>query len=80
MEETLETKNWNLSLETGVGIDIYLPQFKLSPEIRYSWGLFDMLQPEKNEYNYALDKLVFQNLSFYITFEGGPSTIRKYRK
>lgn len=75
--ETLETKNWNFAVETGVGFDIYFPLFKFSPELRYSWGLRNMIREEKNEFNAALDKVIFHNLTFFITFEGGPSYLKK---
>ena len=75
--ETLETKNWNIAIDTGVGFDIYFPLFKFSPELRYSWGLRNMIREEKNEFNAALDKVIFHNLTFFITFEGGPSYLKK---
>ncbi len=75
--ETLETKNWNLAIETGIGLDIYFPLFKFSPELRYSWGIRNMIREEKNEFNAALDKVIFHNFTFFITFEGGPSYLKK---
>lgn len=75
--ETLETKNWNLAFETGIGFDIYFPLFKFSPELRYSWGLRNMIREEKNEFNAALEKVVFHNLTFFVTFEGGPSYLKR---
>lgn len=75
--ETLETRNWNFAIETGLGFDIYFPLFKFSPEIRYSWGLRNLLSPNKNDFNAALDKLVQHNFTFFITFEGGPSYLKR---
>ncbi|MDW3193719.1 MAG: porin family protein [Cytophagales bacterium] len=77
--ETLETRNWNFAIETGIGFDIYFPLFKFSPEIRYSWGLRNLLSDNKNDFNAALDKLVQHNFTFFITFEGGPSYLKKRR-
>ncbi len=75
--ETLETKNWNIAVETGVGFDLYFPFFKFSPEIRYSWGFRNMIREEKNDFNAALDKVIFHNFTFFITFEGGPSYLKR---
>lgn len=72
-KETLELRNWNFAVDAGFGFDLYFPLFKFSPEIRYQWGLRNMLTDETNAYNAALDRLSYQNISFNITFEGGPS-------
>ncbi|MBV6644756.1 MAG: PorT family protein [Cyclobacteriaceae bacterium] len=79
-EEKLETRNWNLAVDIGAGFDIYFPLFKFSPEIRYSYGLRNMLFEEKNEFNVGLDRLVFQNIGFFITFEGGPSYLKRRKR
>ena len=78
--ETLETKNWNFAIESGIGFDLYFPLFKFSPEIRYSWGLRNMLQEEINEFNEPLQKLIFHNFTFFISFEGGPSYFKRNRR
>ncbi|MEQ9404249.1 MAG: porin family protein [Cyclobacteriaceae bacterium] len=73
----LELKGWNMAVEVGGGFDIYYPFFKFSPEIRYSYGLRNMLQDEKNEFSVGLDRLSQQNLTIFITFEGGPTPKQK---
>ncbi|MEM9328870.1 MAG: porin family protein [Bacteroidota bacterium] len=78
--ETLETKNWNLAIESGIGFDIFFPLFKFSPELRYSWGIRNMLQPEVNQFNAPLEKLLFHNFTFFITFEGGPSYLKRNKR
>lgn len=80
--EGLILRDWNFSVDAGIGFDLYFPLFKFSPEVRYSWGLRNMLTDESNEYDLALKKLTYQNISFYFTFEGGPSYItdRKRRR
>ncbi len=79
-DESLELRNINFSIDAGVGFDLYFPLFKFSPEVRYSWGLRNMLTPETNSYDVALKKLTYQNITFYITFEGGPSYLRNKKK
>ena len=78
--ETLELKNWNLSVDVGVGLDMFYPFFKFSPEIRYSYGLRNMLNEPPNNFSVGLDRLTTQNLGIFITFEGGPQNERKLGK
>lgn len=71
--ERLKTKNWNLSIDVGVGLDIYYPFFKFSPEIRYSYGLRNMISDgPPNDFSVGLSRVSTQNLAIFISFEGGP--------
>lgn len=70
--ERLLIKSTNLSLEIGVGFDMYQPLFKFSPEIRYSYGLFNVLSDEPNSFSAGIQRVAQHNISFLITFEGGP--------
>ena len=76
----LELKGSNIAFEIGAGLDIYYPFFKFSPEIRYSYGLINMLTSEKNEFSVGLDRLSTQNLTVFLAFEGGPSPKQKRRR
>jgi len=78
--EKLELKNWNLSFDVGVGLDIFYPFFKFSPEIRYSYGLRNMLTEDPNSFSIGIDKLTSHNLGIFVTFEGGPENERKLGK
>lgn len=75
--QKLELRNWNVAIDVGVGLDIFYPFFKFSPEIRYSYGLRNMLTDNPNDFSVGLDKLTTQNLGIFVTFEGGPSGKRK---
>jgi hypothetical protein len=74
--EKLELKGWNYAFEIGAGFDIYYPFFKFSPEIRYSYGLRNMLDGENN-FSVGLSQLNTQNLTVFLTFEGGPTPKQK---
>ncbi|MEO1255778.1 MAG: outer membrane beta-barrel protein [Bacteroidota bacterium] len=80
ISERLELRNWNLAIDVGVGLDMYFAFFKFSPEIRYSYGLRNMLRDEKNSFSVGLDRLTTQNLGIFMTFEGGPNNKRKIGK
>ena len=64
IRSNLKLKNWNYAAEAGVGFDIYFELFKFSPEIRYSWGLRNMLTNDVNDYTLPIKQLNYQNFSF----------------
>ena len=78
--QKLELRNWNLAIDVGVGLDMYFAYFKFSPEIRYSYGLRNMLTDDPNDFSIGLDRLTTQNLGIFVTFEGGPGGKRKLGK
>ena len=57
-------------LEFGFGIDIYLPYFKLAPEIKYFYGFNNMLQSNNVEIITSnLEALYSRTILFSLTFE-----------
>lgn len=71
--------NFNLNIEVGAGFDLFQTLFKFSPEVRYSWGLLEMLDKNYEEptiYDRPLRSLSVHTITFYITFEGGPSELK----
>jgi|TARA_B110000263_G_scaffold247225_1_gene259687 hypothetical protein len=74
-KDILNVSSFDLSLEIGFGSDVFFQLFKLSPEVRYSRGLINLLKNKtdnSNKYNIPIDKLVVHNISIFFTFEGGP--------
>ncbi|MDQ3393067.1 MAG: PorT family protein [Bacteroidota bacterium] len=67
-EEKLQVNNTNLAVEYGFGADLYYPLFKLSPEIRFSHGLINLLSPEKNIYSKGLQSLTAHSVTIYLIF------------
>ena len=47
--DALRLKPFDLYLEIGMGCDIYLPYFKLIPEIKFCFGLLDILQKDRSD-------------------------------
>ena len=47
--DALRLKPFDLYLEVGMGCDIYLPFFKLNPEIKFCFGLLDILQKDRSD-------------------------------
>ena len=57
-------------IEFGFGIDIYLPYFKLAPEIKYFYGFNDLLQKNNVELITSnLESLYSRTILFSLTFE-----------
>ena len=64
---------FDVYMEAGVGVDFYLPYFKLSTEIKFSVGNFNVLSPDKHD-NYpgfveSVDKLKSRMVSISLHFE-----------
>ncbi|MCR4995439.1 MAG: PorT family protein [Bacteroidales bacterium] len=45
----LLTKRFDCFLEIGMGCDIYLPYFKLIPELKFSFGLLDIIEHKRTD-------------------------------
>lgn len=55
--------------EVGVGMDFYLEYFKLSPELKYSFGMRDLLVRDGSIYTSAIDRLTSRLFYLSLTFE-----------
>ncbi|MFR9166471.1 MAG: porin family protein [Dysgonomonas sp.] len=47
--QELRYNKTDYGLEIGIGCSIYLPMFKLSPELRFSFGLKDMINKDRSD-------------------------------
>lgn len=48
-QNNILTKPFNCYLEVGMGCDFYLPFFKLIPELKFSFGLMDVLDKDRSK-------------------------------
>ena len=63
------SKNY-LSYEAGIGLDLYFEYFKMSPEIKLSSTLNNILDNKSvNPYNAPIDKLMLRHVTFSLFFE-----------
>ena len=67
--KNLEFEKTNYSIDIGFGIDIYFAYFKFSPEIKYSYGLKNMLNHQDNDYSNLIERFSTRNLLISLTFE-----------
>lgn len=65
----LRTNGFDFCLDLGVGMDIYCPLFKFSPEIRFSHGLLNLLSNDPNIYSSSLSRLSSNTISLFFNFE-----------
>ena len=56
-------------VEVGFGVDYYLPDFKLSTEIRFSYGLLNMVNYEGTQYTSIFDRLGSKMVTLLVYFE-----------
>lgn len=47
--DALRLKPFDLYLEVGMGCDIYLPYFKLVPELKFCFGLLDIIHKNRSD-------------------------------
>ena len=47
--EALRLKPFDCYIEVGMGCDIYLPYFKLNPELKFCFGLLDIIQKNRSD-------------------------------
>lgn len=66
----IRLKNIDLAWEAGLGIDIYLPYFKFSPEIKYSCGLNNMVVRDNTQFTSSIKHLNSNIWSLSLHFEG----------
>ncbi len=62
--------NIDYGLEFGFGLDIYLPYFKLAPEIKYFYGFNNLLETNNNDLIISnIEALYSRTILFSLTFE-----------
>lgn len=48
-DEALRFKKMDFGLEFGIGCNFYLPLFKLCPELKFSFGLVDLIDKDRSD-------------------------------
>lgn len=64
--ERVKLMRHDFAYEVGIGLDLYLPFFKFSPEIKFSQGIRNLMVPETHKY--AASILGLQSRSIIISF------------
>jgi hypothetical protein len=67
-DNRLTTEDFNLNMELGLGIDMYFPLFKFSPEVRFSKGLLNLLKEDEYGYSDGIESLKMNVFTIYLQF------------
>ncbi|AHM59847.1 port-related protein [Flammeovirgaceae bacterium 311] len=67
-ENGLRLNGNNTTADIGFGADFFFPLFKFSPEIRYSYGLVDVLDSRNNQLGRSFDRMGTQMIGIYLVF------------
>jgi hypothetical protein len=62
-------KKSNASMQIGLGVDIYFEYFKFSPQIKYSWGLNNLLVEDGTVPVSGIDQIFSRCFLINFTFE-----------
>ncbi len=70
-DDLIKVIQHDFAVEFGVGFQVFFPYFILSPEIKFSYGLTDVLSRDENLiYSSAIDKLFSRGFAISLHFEG----------
>ncbi|HEX8656425.1 MAG TPA: porin family protein [Hymenobacter sp.] len=65
----LQAVGSDLTLEYGVGMDLFYPLFKLAPELRFSHGLRNLLVDRRDVFSRSLQSISTNTVTLYINIQ-----------
>jgi hypothetical protein len=65
----LDTKTSDFTVDYGVGFEQFFQFFKFAPELRFSHGLTNLLQPSNNAVSVGLNRITTHTVTLYLNFE-----------
>ena len=65
----IEIQKGNVSFDSGIGFDLYFPLFKLSPEIRFSKGLSNVLAGGNSIFSDPIKRINTNTIGVYFIFQ-----------
>ena len=69
LHNQLRALDSDLTLEYGVGLELFYPLFKLAPELRFSTGLQNLLVPGKDVFSRSLQYMSTNAVTLYINIQ-----------
>ena len=69
LRNQLRALDSDLTLEYGVGLDLFYPLFKLAPELRFSHGLRNLLVPHNDVFSRSLQRMSTNSVTLYINIQ-----------
>lgn len=68
-DEFLQVGSTDVTMEYGVGLDLFYPFFKFSPELRYSRGITNLHTSHDSVFNNNIQRLSTNTITLYLNFE-----------
>ncbi len=65
----LDTRTSDFAVDYGVGFEQFFQFFKFAPELRFSHGLVNMLQPGGGQVSVGIDRMRTHTVTLYLNFE-----------
>lgn len=69
LRNQLQVNDNDLTLEYGVGLDLFYPLFKFAPELRFSYGLHNLLVGRPDVYSQSLQSLRTSTVTLYLNIQ-----------
>jgi len=70
-EDLLKLNQHDVAIEFGVGFQVFFPYFILSPEIKFSYGVYDIhARDEQLSFSSVLDQMFSRGFAISLHFEG----------
>lgn len=69
LRNQLQTLDSDLTLEYGVGLELFYPLFKLGPELRFSHGLRNLLVARNDVFSRRLQSLSTNSVTLYLNIQ-----------
>ncbi len=70
-DDLIKVLRHDLAVEFGFGFQVFFPYFILSPEIKFSYGMMDILSRDENLiYSSSIDQLFSRGFAISLHFEG----------
>ncbi|WP_354583165.1 porin family protein [Hymenobacter sp. UYCo722] len=69
LHNVLRAEGSDLTLEYGVGLELFYPLFKLAPELRFSHGLRNLLVPRNDVFSRSLQYMSTNAVTLYINIQ-----------
>ena len=67
-QDRVELIRSDLAIDIGFGSEIYFSFFKFSPELRFSYGLSNLLASRDNILTRGLDRVTYNSVTLYLNF------------
>lgn len=68
-QDRVELIRSDLAADIGFGSEIYFSFFKFSPELRFSYGLSNLLASRDNDLTRGLDRVTYNSITLYLNFQ-----------